>query len=95
VLGIGADCSTSGAEFSLAHKSPFLTIYCVSATMVSLTNDVATTLTVLILATGIVVVKSFSTENYKTDSESETERSKRNVNIRNKVGRTIKTLRHE
>lgn len=63
--------------------------------MIFLTNDVATTLTVLILATGIVVVKSFGTEKYKTDSESETERSKQNVNIRNKVGRTIKTLRYE
>ena len=63
--------------------------------MIFLTNDVATTLTVLILATGIVVVKSFDTENYKTDSESETERGKQNVNIRNKVGRTIKTLRYE
>lgn len=63
--------------------------------MIFLTNDVATTLTVLILATGIVVVKSFDTEKYKTDSESETERSEQNVNIRNKVGRTIKTLRYE
>lgn len=83
MFGISADCSTSGTEFSFAHKSPFLTNYCVSATMISLTYDVATTLTVLILATGIVVVKSFGTEKCKTDSESETERSEQNVNIRN------------